>query len=51
MVEEEFNLEVKQDSMKNPQGNSVIKRIHQVIRNMIKNFQVYARDDVDEDDL
>ena len=36
LMKEEFNLEVKAASTRNPQGNSVLERIHQVMGNMIK---------------
>ena len=41
---------MKQASTRNPEGNSVLKRTHQVTGNMIKKFQVYARDNLDEND-
>jgi len=49
-MKEEFNLTVKGISVRNPQANAVLERIHQVIGNMLKIFQVYARDDMDEED-
>ena len=48
LMKEEFNLVTKPTSTRNPQGNSVLERIHQVMGNMIKTIQVYARDDIDE---
>ena len=50
IVREEFNLETKPASVHNPQGNSVLERIHQVMGNMIKTFQIYNRDDMDVND-
>ena len=50
IVREEFNLVTKPASVRNPQGNSILERIHQVMGNMIKTFQVYNRDDMDEND-
>ena len=31
-----------------PQANAVLERIHQTLGNMLKTFQVYNRDDMDE---
>ena len=50
IMREEFNLRVKAISVRNPQANAVIERIHQTLGSKIKAFQVYARDDMDEDD-
>ena len=50
IMREEFNLRVKGISVRNPQANAVIERLHQTIGNMIKTFQVYNRDDLDEED-
>ena len=48
-MKDEFNQRVKTISVQNPQANSVLERIHQTMSNMLKTFQVYARDDMDED--
>ena len=50
IMKDEFNLEVKTISVRNPQANAIIERIHQTIGNMIKTFQVNAKDDIDEED-
>ena len=49
-MKEEFNLEVKTASVRNPQGNSVLERIHLVVGNMIKTFQLYKRNYLAEKD-
>ena len=49
-IKEEYNVKVKPTTVRNPQANSILERIHQVIGNMIKTFQIYNRDDMDEED-
>ena len=49
-MQEEFNPELKQVSIRNSQGNSVLEKINQVMGNMIRTFQVYTKDDMDEND-
>ena len=51
MIEEEYGIEKRGISPRNPQANSVLERIHQVIGNMIKTFRIYDREDLDEQDL
>ena len=50
MIEEEYGIEKRGISPRNPQANSVLERIHQVIGNMIKTFRIYNREDLDEQD-
>ena len=50
VMKEEFNLEVKPTTVRNPQANAILERVHQTIGNMIRTFQVYNRDDLDEED-
>ena len=50
MIEEEYGIEKRGISPRNPQANSVLERIHQVIGNMIKTFRIYDREDLDEQD-
>ena len=49
-MRKEFNLKVKATSVRNSQANTVIERLHQTTGNMIKTFQVFNRDDLDEED-
>ena len=49
-MREEFNQKVKAISVRNPQANTVLEIIHQTLGTMLKTFQVYARDDMDEQD-
>ena len=50
VMDKEFNLEVKPTTVRNPQANAILERVHQTIGNMIRTFQVYNRDDLDEED-
>ena len=50
MIEEENGIKKRGISPRNPQANSVLERIHQVIGNMIKTFRIYDREDLDEQD-
>ena len=49
-IKEEYNVKVKPTTVRNPQANSILERIHQVIGNMIKTIQIYIRDDINEED-
>ena len=50
MVVEEYGIVKKAITPRNPQANSILERIHQVIGNMIKTFQIYDREDLEEQD-
>ena len=47
MVTNDYGIKVKVSTTRNPQSNSIIERIHQVIGNMIRTFDL---ENVDEDD-
>ena len=50
MVKEDYGITKKPCSARNPQSNSVLERVHLVVGNMIKTFQIYNREDLDEED-
>ena len=50
MIVEEYGIKKRGISPRNPQANSILERIHQVIGNMIKTFKVYDREDLEEQD-
>ena len=50
MIVEEYGIKKRGISPRNPQANSILERIHQVIGNMIKTFQIYDREDLEEQD-
>ena len=48
-IEQEYGIKTKSDSSANPQANTFVKRIHQVLGNLIRSFilrdtYVYAAD-------
>ena len=49
MIKNEYEIEKKPISSRNPQANAIIERIHQTIGNMIKSQQIFNREDMDED--
>ena len=50
MIVEEYGIKKSGMSPRNPQANSILERIHQVIGNMIKTFKIYDREDLAEQD-
>ena len=50
MIVDEYGIKKCGISPRNPQANSILERIHQVIGNMIKTFQIYDREDLEEQD-
>ena len=49
MITNEYGIEKRPISYRNPQANAIIERIHQTIGNMIKSQQIFNREDMDED--
>jgi hypothetical protein len=47
LIRDEYHIKCKPISVKNPQANAIIERVHQVIGNMIRTFELQ---DIDEDD-
>ena len=39
-VENEFGIKAKCATMENPQANSIIEKIHQVITNLVRKFEL-----------
>ena len=50
IIVDEYGIKKSGISPRNPQANSILERIHQVIGNMIKTFQIYDREDLEEQD-
>ena len=48
MVVEEYGIKKRGILPRNPQANSILERIHQVIGNMINTFKIYDREDLEE---
>eukprot|EP00957_Ditylum_brightwellii_P152828 11632907-Ditylum_brightwellii.AAC.1 len=49
MIIKDYGVKKKPITVRNPQANSIIERIHQTIGNMIRSFEVYSTD-IDEKD-
>eukprot|EP00957_Ditylum_brightwellii_P010497 795716-Ditylum_brightwellii.AAC.1 len=49
MILKDYGVENKPITVRNPQANSIIERIHQTIGNMIRSDEVYITD-IDEKD-
>ena len=41
---------VKPITTRNPQANAIVERAHQTIGNMIRTFELYDNDRIDDDD-
>ena len=50
MVQEDYGIKKKGITSRNPQANAILERVHLVIGNMIETFQIYGREDLDEQD-
>ena len=50
MLKQDYGINVKVTTTRNPQANSIVERVHQTIGNMMRTFQVYDNDDVEDDD-
>ena len=48
MVQNDYGIKVKAITVRNPQANAIVERIHQVIDNMIRTFELEDKD-VDQD--
>ena len=49
LIKNEYGIKTKQTTVKNPQANSVLERIHQVLLNMLRTFELEDRN-LDKDD-
>ena len=49
LVEEEYQLKARPSSVRNPQSNAIIERVHGTIGNMIRTIDMSHIDDDDED--
>jgi hypothetical protein len=50
MVAKDYGIERKGITVRNPQANAIIERIHQTIGNIIRTFEIQSSDDLDEND-
>ena len=50
MLIRDYGIKYKPTSVRNPQANAIVERVHQTIGNMIRTFQVYDNDELDDED-
>ena len=44
LIKEEYDIEAKPSSKRNPQSNAILERIHQTIGNMIRTFEIRTQE-------
>jgi hypothetical protein len=49
MIKEDFAIKAKPITVRNPQANAIVKRVHQVIGNIIRTFELESNY-LDEED-
>ena len=50
MIENDYDVKVKPITTRNPQANAIVERVHQTIGNIIRTFELYDNDGIDDDD-
>ena len=50
MIKNDYGLKVKPIMTQNPQANAIVERVHQTIGNVIRTFELYDNDRIDNDD-
>jgi transposase InsO family protein len=50
MITRDYGVRSKPTSVRNPQANAIVERVHQTIGNMIRTFEVYDNDSLDDED-
>ena len=50
MLVNDYGLKTKPISVRSPQANSIVERVHQAIGNMIRTFEMYDNERLDESD-
>lgn len=50
MIRNDYGVTVRPTTTRNPQANSIVERVHQTVGNMIRTFEVYDNDTLDDDD-
>ena len=50
MIKNDDVVKVKPITTRNPQANAIVERVHQTIGNMIRTFELYDNDGIDDDD-
>ena len=50
MIKNDYGVMVKPTTTRNPQANAIVERVHQTSGNMIRTFELYDNDRIDDDD-
>ena len=50
MIKNDYGIKMKPITTWNPQANAIVERVHQTIGNMIRTFELYDNDGIDDDD-
>ena len=50
MIKTDYGVKVRPITTRNPQANAIVERVHQMIGNMIRTFELYDNDGIDDDD-
>ncbi len=50
MITQDYGIKPKPITTRNPQANAIVERVHQTIGNMIRTFEVYDNDELDDQD-
>ena len=50
MLAHDYSIKTKPTAVRNPQANSIVERVHQTISNMIRTFEVYDNDTLDDEE-
>jgi transposase InsO family protein len=50
MITKEYGIKKKPISTRNPQANAIVERVHQTVGNMIRTFELYDNDELDDND-
>ena len=49
MIKNDVGIKVEPITTRNPQANAIVERVHQTIGNMIRTFELYDNDGIDDD--
>ena len=50
MITKDYGIKKKPISTRNPQANAIVERVHQTVGNMIRTFELYDNDKLDDND-
>ena len=50
LIKDDYGIKSMIITTRNPHANAIVERIHQTIGNMIRTFELYDNDGIDDDD-